>query len=733
MATSLVLNSADEICITKSCIEIAASLLQSIDMNVDPCSDFYKYTCGSWIKNAVIPEELAGFGILEVESVMHKDQFRTILEGEYHDLLHATTSHSSFQVTTKKDREKDEETFQVIKNYYTSCVDIESTGYDAFKPFFSELKQLTTITTTEAQKQLRLTPSIIDVVSYPRSGDGIAIEVGGLFSIEFVPDDNDKSKMALGIMPPYSFQELDVAPLTDIEFETLYRTIHSVLGYSNATERDRERLNVLYHAGLQPLASSDIYSMMDNALSVQKRLFRLTKAWNDPGYFSYNIKGITEAFSFIDWKNIFKHYIPQGQNFNDLNIQVYNSDYFNQLNHYTNLDDPTRVLHKDSIADYLLVNKIYQEAPILDADTRKLVPDNPFQTRSGICVDKVLENFGLVSGRFYSMITFEGEEDRIKLEEMAESIKDSLGDHIKKSDWLDEATRVAAMNKLHAMTKTIGYSTANPDQRSPYEMNEYLDSLDTSASTFYENEKTVAEWVFSKYWGTIGRSMSPTEWIGVATPQIVNAFNLLPKNSIVVSASFAQKPNYDRSYPDYLNYGGIGQTLGHEFSHGFDDVGSQFDADGIERDWWSEETKQKYTQKTKCFVSQYSKEFIRDDDGHKYKIDGSLTLGENIADNEGLAASFDAFKKLKESGKGYNPILPGLQNFSDEALFFINAGRSFCSKPLPGTVKDYISDEHAPDSIRANKLFQNNPDFARIFKCPVGSKMNPKGPKCKIW
>ncbi|KAI8373907.1 hypothetical protein BD560DRAFT_393943 [Blakeslea trispora] len=733
MATSLVLNSTDGICITKSCVETAASLLQSIDMNVDPCSDFYKYTCGSWIKNAVIPEELAGFGILEVESVMHKDQFRTILDGDYYDLLHATISQPSFQVTTKKEREKDKKTFQVLKNYYTSCVDVDSTEYDVFKPFMLELKQLTTSTRTEAQKRLKITPSIIDVASYPRQGDGIAIEVGGLFSIEFVPDDADKSKMALAIMPPFAFQEPDIAPLADVELDTLYRTVHSVLSYSNATVRDRERLNTLYRIGLEPLTSSDIYSMIDSALSVQKRLFHLAKAWSDPGYFSYTLKGILEAFPFIEWENIFKKYIPQGHDFSGLNIQVYNSDYFNQLNHYTNLDDPTRVLHKDGIINYLLVNKIYQEAPTLDMDMRKLVPDNPFQTRSSICVDKVLENFGLVSGRFYSMITFAGEEDRLKLEEMAESIKESLGDHIKKSDWLDEATRVAAINKLNAMTKAIGYSTANPDQRSPYEMNEYLDGLIMTANTFYENEKAVTKWIFSKYWDTLGRSMSSTEWIGIATPQIVNAFNLLPKNSIVVSASFAQKPNYDGSYPDYFNYGGIGQTLGHEFSHGFDDVGSQYDADGIERDWWSEETKQKYTQKTKCFIKQYSKAFVRDDDGHKYKVDGSLTLGENIADNEGLAASFDAFKKLKESGKGYNPILPGLQNFSPEALFFINAGRSFCSKPLPGTVKDYISDEHAPDSVRANKLFQNNPDFAQIFNCPVGSKMNPRGPKCKIW
>ncbi|KAG1091661.1 hypothetical protein G6F42_019381 [Rhizopus arrhizus] len=111
-----------------------------------------------------------------------------------------------------------------------------------------------------------------------------------------------------------------------------------------------------------------------------------------------------------------------------------------------------------------------------------------------------------------------------------------------------------------------------------------------------------------------------------------------------------------------------------------------------------------------------------------------LTLGENIADNEGLAATYDAYIKSKENGAGYNPILPGLQDFSPEALFFINAGRSFCSKPLPGSIKDSIKDEHAPDAVRANKVFQNSKEFAQVFKCPIGSKMNPANTeKCSIW
>ncbi|RCI04941.1 hypothetical protein CU098_012866, partial [Rhizopus stolonifer] len=674
------------------------------------------------------------FGILEVESTNHKDKFRTILDGTYNDLLHSTMSHSSYQVTTKKEKEIDRKNFQVMKDYYSSCVDVDMNDGSVFQHFFRDLNRLKKRTMSiDPKTQLQISARTIDTISYSKTTDGLVIDAGGLFTMEIVPDDKNKSQMALAVSPPSEFNNVESAPLDDLDPETLYQIVSSALGYKNSTERDRDRLSHLKRSGLQTISDSDIYSLVDSAISVQKRLYHLTKAWDEPGYYTYSVEEITEAFPFIEWGSILESNIPKGRDYSNITIQLYNSEYFDQLNYYSNINDPTRVLHKTGILNYLIVHKIYQDAPILDSEMRQLVPDSPFQTRSSICVDKVLDNMGLVAGRFYAMITFAGEEDRLKLEEMAEAIKESLGNRIKKSDWLDESTRQAAIKKLGAMKKTIGYSTELPDERSPFGIHDYLNGLDTSANSFYENEKAVTRWALSKYWETFGRKLSSTEWIGVAAPQVVNAFNLLSKNSIVVSAAFAQKPNYDTNYPDYLNYGGIGQTLGHEYSHGFDDIGSQYDEHGVERNWWSDETHAKYTEKAQCFINQYSKAFVRDDDGHKYTIDGSLTLGENIADNEGLSATFDAYMKLKESGKGYNPILPGLQNFSPEALFFINAGRSFCSKPLPGTVKDFISDEHAPDSVRANKVFQNSHEFARVFNCPIGSKMSPKTKKCKIW
>jgi hypothetical protein len=150
----------------------------------------------------------------------------------------------------------------------------------------------------------------------------------------------------------------------------------------------------------------------------------------------------------MDWQSVLRANIPKNRDISNITVQMYNVDYFSELSYFFNVNDPTRVLHKDGIINYLTIHKILQDGPRLDTELRRMIPDTPFQTRSSLCVDKVLDNFGLVAGRYYAMITSAGESDRLKLEEMAEAIKESLGNRIKNADWLDEATRASAMRKV---------------------------------------------------------------------------------------------------------------------------------------------------------------------------------------------------------------------------------------------------------------------------------------------
>lgn len=126
-----------------------------------------------------------------------------------------------------------------------------------------------------------------------------------------------------------------------------------------------------------------------------------------------------------------------------------NIKYFNELNYFSNVNDPSRPINKDAVKNYLVIHKLLQDATKLDPELRKIMPDSPFQTRSSLCIDKVHENLGFLAGRFYSMIASHGESDRLKLETIADSIKTSLGNRIKNADWLDETTRQSAITKVN--------------------------------------------------------------------------------------------------------------------------------------------------------------------------------------------------------------------------------------------------------------------------------------------
>ncbi|CAO3685888.1 unnamed protein product [Rhizopus microsporus] len=617
----------NDICFTRTCIETASSLISSINMNIDPCSDFYQYACGNWIKKAIIPEDLTEFGILDVKSYRYKEQLRTIFEGSYQDLLSSTLSPSSFQVDSQENRNIDKMNYKLIKNYYSSCVDVDTYGEEGIPFFLKDLARLQR--ELEYQKEWKdsfsISTNIFNLISYPHpTTDGLVIDIGGLFSLEIFSDNKDSTKKSLILTPPKAFTETGNIPLKEFEYQNLIDLTSSVLGLQNHTERDRRRLRLMEDNGIKTFTSERIYNAVDSAITLQTKLFKITDSISDYGHYSYSLSTAERLYPFIDWTSILEHYIPNAKDTLDISIQIYNIEYFNELGYYATIDDPSRPIHMDAIAKYLTVYKIITEAPNLDSELRQLMPDSPFQTRASLCVEKVLDRFGLAAGRFYAMIASNGESDKINLDTIAKNIKSALIKRIRNATWLDNVTKESAIKKLVMMQTSTGYSTFAPDESSPHDIHRYMQGLKTDFGTFYENDKAVNQWIMRIYWNTLNRALSPTEWVGVTSPQVVNAFNLLSKNSIFVSAAFAQKPNYDKDYPDYLNYAGIGQTLGHEYSHGFDDVGSQYDEYGAERDWWSNATKVKYAEKANCFVKQYSHVSVTDKHGKNYFIDGTV-------------------------------------------------------------------------------------------------------------
>lgn len=218
---------------------------------------------------------------------------------------------------------------------------------------------------------------------------------------------------------------------------------------------------------------------------------------------------------------------------------------------------------------------------------------------------------------------------------------------------------------------------------SPVSIAEYYSKLDMKSNDYFGNYLRGRQWGVNKEWQQVGKKPDRQRWL--MNPQEVNAYYNPVFNEIVFPAGILQSPFFSDNYPEYLNYGGIGAVVGHELSHGFDNMGRHFDAHGRLVEWWTNATSQSFDEKADCFVKQYSNYTVPGD----VHVNGRLTLGENVADNGGIRQSFSAWKATYDEGK--NPLLPGLDDLTREQLFFVNFGRIWCHKATDQQAKQSVS------------------------------------------
>ena len=214
----------------------------------------------------------------------------------------------------------------------------------------------------------------------------------------------------------------------------------------------------------------------------------------------------------------------------------------------------------------------------------------------------------------------------------------------------------------------------------------------------------------------------------------VNAYYASWENEIVLLAGYLQPPLFDVDYPLSYTLGAAGFIVGHEIMHGFDTKGSKFDVNGNKADWFTDEFRKKFVSRADCLARQYSKLRL-----HGEQIDGNLTLAEDMADNEGLRAAFQAYLTAENAAdcKTCDEALPGL-DLTARQLFFVGSAQPWCSKHTPAAAKSYLEDhrlgldDHSFDRFRVDVPLSNSDGFRSAFKCPVGSAMAPEQ-QCHFW
>ncbi len=297
---------------------------------------------------------------------------------------------------------------------------------------------------------------------------------------------------------------------------------------------------------------------------------------------------------------------------------------------------------------------------------------------------------------------------------LVNNLQDAYAARIKKLDWMSPETKDRALQKLGTFMKKIGYS----DRLKTYQ------GLSISPDQFYKNAEAAAAWEYNYMISKLGKPVDRTEW-GM-TPPTVNAYYNPAFNEIVFPAGILQYPFFSDKADDAVNYGGIGSVIGHEMTHGFDDQGRQYDAEGNLKDWWTEADAKQFTSKADVVVNQFNNYTVLD----TIHVNGELTLGENLADLGGLAIAYDAFQKTAQAKKGEK-----IDGFTPDQRFFLSWAQVWRANIRPEEAASRIvTDPHSPGEYRTNGPLSNMPEWYQAFNVKPGAKMyRPENERAKVW
>ena len=336
---------------------------------------------------------------------------------------------------------------------------------------------------------------------------------------------------------------------------------------------------------------------------------------------------------------------------------------------------------------------------------------NEIPARWKRCVELVDQGLGEALGQAYVEKTF-GPDGKERMLKLVAALEVSLKNDITTLDWMTDATKKQALVKLAAITNKIGY----PDRWRDYS------SVTIDRGALLLNVQAARNFEMKRDLSKIGKALDKSEW--EMSPPTVNAYYNPQMNNINFPAGILQPPYFDRSMDDAVNYGAIGMVIGHELTHGFDDQGRQFDAQGNLRDWWTPADAKEFEKRASCIVQEYASFPILGD----LRMNGKLTLGENTADNGGLRIAYMALMDTLKDKK-VEPI----DGFTPAQRFFLGNAQVWCANMSDAETRLRVTtDPLSLPKYRDNGVVANLPEFSQAFGCKAGTPM-VRADRCRVW
>ena len=643
--------------------------LSNMDLSINPAEDFFRYTNNNWLKNNPIPEEYTTYG-----AFTEIDQRNEIL---IQDIIKEASNDADAVEGSVA---------QKIRDFYNAGMDtvaINERGYSELIPYFDRINAISDKGQLGEMLGFMHNNGFRGLFSAgggadPKQADMIIMHVyqGGLS----LPDRDDYfEETSAEMREKYVEHVTNMFKLVGTEAEAAAQKAENILRFET-------RL-------------------------AEKSLTRLERRDPDRTYNKKTVAELQSSTPNFDWSQYFT--AVGAPAFDSLNVGM--PDFLANMNQV--IEETDLAVIKDYLTWKLITGSATQLNAELDVEnfnfySKYIYGQEVQQPRWRRILNATSGCLGEAIGQIYVEKHFPAEA-KTRMENLVANLKVAFGERIKVLDWMDDATKEKALNKLACINVKVGY---------PNKWKDYTD-YKVSADSYFQNLRNAFLFANAEEMAKIGKPVDKEEWF--MTPQTVNAYYSPDMNEIVFPAAILQPPFFNQNADDAVNYGGIGVVIGHEMTHGFDDQGRKYDEKGNLNDWWTESDAAKFSERTKQLVKLFNEFELRGN-----HINGELTLGENIADLGGLSIAWDAYQMTEEAQRNER-----IDNFTPAQRFFISYGtiwrNNIRDKALERRIKE---DVHSPAEARVNRALGSMPHFYEAFECNEGDKMYiAPEERAKIW